>query len=99
WEVLKDHADAAIAVPDAGAVEMMRMLARPEGDPPIVAGESAVAGLAALRLALSGPAARDALDLGPNARVLVFGTEGDTDADLYRELVGADAETVRRGAA
>src|SRR5690606_3200503 len=30
WEVLKDHADAAIAVPDPAAVEMMRALARPD---------------------------------------------------------------------
>jgi diaminopropionate ammonia-lyase len=39
------------------------------------------------------------LALIPTARVLVFGTEADTDAELYRRLVGADAETVRTGAA
>ena len=99
WEVLKDHADATVTVPDAEAVEMMRVLARPEGDPPLVAGESAVAGLAALKLALADPAARKVLGLGPEARVLVFGTEGDTDPELYRELVGADADAVRRRAA
>ena len=99
WEVLMDHADFAIAVPDAEAVEMMRLLARPDGDPPVVAGESAVAGLAALKLALADAVAREALGLGPDARVLVFGTEGDTDPELYRELVGADADAVRRRAA
>jgi diaminopropionate ammonia-lyase len=100
WEILKDHADAVIAIPDAAAVAMMRRLARPEGrDPPVVAGESAVAGLAALVAAMREKAAREALGLGAEARVLTFGTEGDTDPELYRELVGADAETVRRGAA
>lgn len=100
WEVLRDHCDAVMAIPDAAAVEMMRRLARPDaGDPPLVAGESAVAGLAALALAMADRPARAALGLDRAARVLVFGTEGDTDPALYRDLVGADADTVRRGAA
>jgi diaminopropionate ammonia-lyase len=100
WGILKDHADAVMAIPDEAAVEMMRRLARPAaGDRPIVAGESAVAGLAALALAMQDGEAAATLGLGPTARVLVFGTEGDTDPELYRELVGADAATVRRAAA
>jgi diaminopropionate ammonia-lyase len=100
WEILKDHADAVMAIPDPAAVEMMRRLARPvAGDPPLVAGESAVAGLAALALAMQDEKAVDALGLGRGARVLVFGTEGDTDPELYRKLAGADAATVRRAAA
>jgi diaminopropionate ammonia-lyase len=100
WEILKDHGDAVMAISDAAAVAMMRRLARPlPGDPPLVAGESAVAGLAALDLAMRDPEARQALGIGEEARVLVFGTEGDTDSELYRKLVGADAEAVRRGAA
>jgi diaminopropionate ammonia-lyase len=100
WEILKDHADAVIAITDATAVAMMRRLARPNGgDPPLVAGESAAAGLAALVVAMRDRTARQVLELGPKARVLVFGTEGDTDPELYRKLVGADADTVRRGAA
>jgi diaminopropionate ammonia-lyase len=91
WEILKDHADAAFAVPDAAAVALMRRLARPApGEPAIVAGESAVAGLAAL---LGADAAqRAALGLGPDSRVLVFGTEGATDPDLWRDLVGLDPD-------
>jgi diaminopropionate ammonia-lyase len=100
WDIIKDHGDAVMAVTDADAIAMMRRLARPErGDPPLVAGESAVAGLVALVLAMGDREARAALGLEPESRILVFGTEGDTDPELYRELVGADAETVRRGAA
>jgi diaminopropionate ammonia-lyase len=100
WEILKDHGDAVMAISDDAAIAMMRRLARPKsGDPPLVAGESGVAGLAALVLTMGDQAAREALGLTPQARVLVFGTEGDTDPELYRKLVGADAETVRRGAA
>ncbi|TCO73962.1 diaminopropionate ammonia-lyase [Rhodovulum euryhalinum] len=96
WQILSTHGDAAMAVPDAAAVEMMRRLADPvAADPPLVAGESAVAGLAALFAAMDDAEARAALCLTSAARVLVFGTEGDTDPALYAELVGADAATVR----
>lgn len=96
WEVLRDHADAAIAVPDDLAAETMRRLARPEADDAaIVAGESAVAGLAALELALGDAAARAALGLDAQSRVLVIGSEGATDPALYRTIVGLDAVAVR----
>jgi len=97
WEILRDHADAVLTLTDAAAVAMMRWLASPEGrDPAIVAGESAVAGLAGLRTAMTQDAARRMLGLGPASRVLVFGTEGDTDPALYQDLVGMSAEEVRR---
>jgi len=100
WEILKDHGDAAMAVPDAAAVDMMRALALPEnGDPPLVAGESSVAGLAGLLAAIEDDAARGALSLDGNSRILVFGTEGDTDPDLYLDLVGRTADQVRSSAA
>jgi diaminopropionate ammonia-lyase len=39
WAIVKDNADAAMALSDEAAVRMMRALARPDaGDPPIVAG-------------------------------------------------------------
>lgn len=88
WEILKDHGDWVITVPDAAIPAAMRLLASPEsGDPPVVAGESAVAGLVALLNADT--TTRAALDLTPDSRVLVFSTEGDTDPDLYRSIVGA----------
>ena len=40
-----------------------------------------------------------ALGLDASSRVLVFGTEGDTDAALYEELVGMSAAEVRGEAA
>jgi diaminopropionate ammonia-lyase len=39
------------------------------------------------------------LALGPDSRVLVFGTEGDTDPALYTELVGLSGDAVRSAAA
>lgn len=95
WEILKDHGDAVIALTDDMAVEMMRRLAAPSGnDAPVVAGESAVAGLAGLMLTAANAETRAALGLSSNSRVLVFGTEGDSDPEVYKKLVGKDAADV-----
>lgn len=96
WQVLKGVADDALAVPDGSALDCMRLLADPPfGDPPLVAGESAVAGLAGLLLAASDPGLRSALDLGPDSRVVLIGSEGATDPELYARIVGRPAEAVR----
>lgn len=96
WQVLASGANAFCTIPDAAAVETMRLLASPPpGDASIVAGESAVAGLAALLLARDS-AARTKLGLTPDSRVLLFGSEGDTDPALYQQLVGRSASQVRQ---
>jgi diaminopropionate ammonia-lyase len=100
WQLLDVAADDFMAIPDAPVTACMRMLADPPGeDMPIVAGESGVAGLAALLLAAADSSARRQLQLDRRSRVLVFGTEGDTDSGLYRHIVGVDGETVRSRAA
>lgn len=86
WQELERGASAFAAVSDASAVECMRLLARRV--PPVVAGESAVAGLAALLLAAGDPLSRAMLGIDAESRVLVFGTEGATDPELYARLIG-----------
>ncbi len=83
WQELERGAFAFMAVPDAAVPPAMRALAA-QG---IEAGESAVAGLIALESALADGRARAGLGLGPDSRVLVFGTEGATDPDLYAQLI------------
>jgi diaminopropionate ammonia-lyase len=85
WQELERGAYAFISLPDESAVECMKLLAK--RTPPVVAGESAVAGLAGLLLAAQEPYARAALGLGPDSRVLLFGTEGATDPEVYDRLV------------
>ncbi|MBL6454347.1 diaminopropionate ammonia-lyase [Belnapia sp. T6] len=84
WQELERASFAFMAIPDASAIDCMRLLARRR--PRVVAGESAVAGLAGLLLAAREPFARTALGLGEDSRVLVFGTEGATDPELYAKL-------------
>ncbi len=99
WDILEETADAVMSVADEDAVAMMRRLADPStGDPLIVAGESAVAGLAALMAAAGHDDARASLGLNDTSRVMVFGTEGDTDAELYTQLIGRSGDDVRSAA-
>jgi diaminopropionate ammonia-lyase len=95
WRVLARLADAFMTVADEDAVRAMRVLAAPAGrDPAIVAGESGGAGLAGLLVAAASADMRATLGLSAGSRVLVFNTEGATDAAQYARLVGRTAEKV-----
>ena len=98
WQVLDRGAFAFVALDDDGAVNAMRRAALPAaGDPPLVLGESGAAALGGL-IAVAGDAdARDALALSTGSRVLVIGSEGATDPDIYRRLVGRDPAAVTGG--
>ena len=100
WKILQPGTDAFMTITDDAAAEMMRILADASfGDEPIVAGELAVAGLAGLVIAAGNADARRSLSLGPDSVVLLFGTEGATDPEVYRQIVGRPAEKVRAAAA
>ena len=90
WQELERATCGFMAVPDAAAIRAMRVAA----DAGIVLGESGAAGLAGLLLAAAEPSARQSLDLRPESRVLLFGTEGATDPELYQRLVGRPAASV-----
>ena len=85
WQELERSAFAFMAVPDAAVAPAMRLLAG--RTPPVVAGESAVAGVIALQLAAGDAAARAALGLDGASRVLLFGTEGATDPAVYAAML------------
>lgn len=87
WQELERAAFGFVSIPDAAAVACMKALYRRH--PRIVAGESAVAGLAALLLAGRDAFGRTALQLGEESRVLLLGTEGATDPALHAKLVEA----------
>jgi len=89
WQELDRAAAAFMAIPDAAAIDAMRLLAGVG----IVSGESGAAGLAGLLLAARDPAAQAALALGPASRVLVFSTEGATDPAIYEHLIAKTPES------
>jgi diaminopropionate ammonia-lyase len=79
WPLVSRGIDVYLAVPDSYLAEATRVLAA-DG---IEAGECGAAGLAALTAL---PAESH---LSPESRVLLLSTEGATDPDAYRRMVGA----------
>jgi diaminopropionate ammonia-lyase len=87
WPLVSRGIDLYLAVPDACVAEATRLLAA-DG---IVAGECGAAGLAAMTAVVDDAhlaQARESLGLGPDSRVLLLCTEGATDPEAYRRLLG-----------
>lgn len=93
WEILAEEAQDFLTIPDSIIAPIVRLLARPEeGDPAIDAGESGVAGLAALIAARHDKDLSDKLGLNAKARVLLIGSEGVTDPAIFAMIMdGRDA--------
>ncbi|MCH4022346.1 MAG: diaminopropionate ammonia-lyase [Acetobacter sp.] len=92
WPAIHALSSAYIAIDDESVRETMRALAAGEaGDLPVVAGESGAAGLAGLREIMSQSELRTTLGLSDDSVVLVIGSEGATDPEMYRQIVGRDA--------
>ena len=92
WDVLAERVDHFMTIPDSIVPDCMRLLAWPtHDDPAIEAGESAVAGLAGLICGVQQEALREALGLDSASRVLLIGSEGATDPDIYAEIVNGAA--------
>ena len=93
WEILSAGADAFATVDDAFALEGMRVFADPSGgDPAIVSGETGASGLALLLATADSEPIREVLGLDGGSRVLLIGSEGDTDPAIYRQVVGSADE-------
>jgi diaminopropionate ammonia-lyase len=88
WAILCEEATDFLTIPENIVAPAMRLASRPMGDDPsIVAGESAVAGFAAVIAGASQDGLRDALGLSDTSRVLVIGSEGATDPEIYEQLM------------
>lgn len=96
WPTLSRFADDFLTLADSTVVPTMRLLAdAPFNDVPIVAGESAVAGLAGFICAIRQHTLRSSLRLDKYSNVLVIGTEGATDPALYESLTGRNVASVQ----
>jgi diaminopropionate ammonia-lyase len=96
WDILCTGGDGFVTISDSMVGPAMCQLADGVGsDTPIVAGESAVAGLIVILAARKDKALADALGLKPDTSVLILGTEGASDPEIYQQLVGLCAEDVR----
>jgi len=92
WEILQGGTNLCIAIDDTYALEAMRLLAQPHAeDLALVAGETGGAGLAALLAARDHTDIQRQLNLTADSRVLLLGSEGDTDPSIYHQVVGRTA--------
>ena len=80
WPLVSEGLDLYVAIEDARVPEAMRLLAA-DG---IAAGETGAAGLAGMTLL----ADEHPSILDPSACVLLLATEGPTDPENYRRIVG-----------
>lgn len=91
WEILSSIADMYISCADYIAATGMRILGNPlSDDPAIISGESGAVTSGILYELLQNNKlgeAREKLGLGPDSRILLFSTEGDTDPEMYRKIV------------
>ena len=95
WRILSHTADAFMTVDDDDAIDAMKILANPMGpDRAIVAGESGGVGLAGLMKISSDHDLRQMIKLDEQSRLFLINTEGATDPDLYRQIVGAKPEDI-----
>ncbi len=96
WEIVSTAAAAFVAIDDQYALDAVRLFAHPQsGDPAIVSGETGATGLAALLAARQDAALYALLSLDGDSRVLLLGSEGDTDPEIYRHITGRTADEVR----
>lgn len=91
WEILQYGIDAVMRIEDIFSARAMRELFKPVNkDPEIEAGESGAAGLGGFIALLTDSRfekLRTALELGENASVLFYNTEGATDPENFRRIV------------
>lgn len=89
WPLIQKGASHVITIPDAGVGPMVRWLANPsDGErPSVIGGECSASGLIALFAIQQDPALAYDMGIDREARVLVMGTEGNTDAEMYDNII------------
>lgn len=92
WDYLRDYSEFAFSVPDEITKSGMRLLAHPQGnDPKVVSGESGAVTTGLADALLNDPTCKDMkeeIGLNEDSVVLVFSTEGNTDPDNYKAIIG-----------
>ena len=85
WDILKPGVNDFLTLSEDAVAPCMQLLA--QGEPPVEAGESAVAGLGAAIVAREDADMSAKLGLDQSSRIFVIGTEGATDHEIYQQLL------------
>lgn len=90
WEILKQAASHFVTIADTAVPTGMRLLASGDAGPKIEAGECGLPGIIALAGMMKDDAMRKDVGLDAKSRVLVFGCEGATDAEIYSKVISGE---------
>ncbi len=89
WPPIKYGVSNVITINDDGVAPMMRWLANPTDStrPSIVGGECSASGLIGIMAIQSNTELALATGMDENSKVLVLGTEGNTDPEIYKKVM------------
>ena len=89
WPLIQRAASHAVTIDDAGVAPMVRWLASPSDGkrPSVIGGECSASGLIALLAIQQDPALAHKMGIDSESRILVIGTEGNTDAEMYDSII------------
>ncbi|SLN24151.1 Diaminopropionate ammonia-lyase [Roseovarius albus] len=91
WSVLAAVSRGFMTIPESVVAPAVRLLANGDASQSAInAGESAVAGLAGVMWAASDPQAREDFNLGTGSRVVLIGSEGVTDPNVFQQIMAGE---------
>ncbi len=91
WDILKNGVDYFMTITDNDIASTMQAMAnKTYSSKSIIAGESAVAGIVGLIATSKDSKIKNELKLNINSKILLLGTEGATDKQIYDKLVKSD---------
>ena len=85
WKILNESIDHFITIDDTSIKKTMKLLNK--NTPQIEAGESSVAGLASLIDLKNNKDVMKSIGLNHESVILLFGTEGATDPQIYKSII------------
>ena len=88
WEILKNSTNNCLTISDDAISTTVAMLSEAKlSDEGIIAGECAVPGIIALIGLSKNKEYLNKLNINSNSKILLFGCEGLTDAEMYKKLL------------
>jgi len=88
WEILKNSANNCLTISDDAISTTVAMLSKAKlSNEKIIAGECAVPGVIALIGLSNNKEYLKKLNMNSNSKILLFGCEGLTDAEMYKKLL------------
>jgi diaminopropionate ammonia-lyase len=88
WKILKNSVKHCISLPDDDIAKTMKLLGNSGfSEEKIIAGENSAPGVISLITSCKDQNIKENLQLNEKSNVLVIGCEGDTDKEMYRNLI------------